>query len=152
MFEVNIYGAPPSIEKIRHMQAEFDEAEEHLMFKVLMFTPIPVVDALAAIATRAIREEVRGKDFRDCAGAATQDWSASKITQSYVEKVRAMGRELINLEVSALKRHMSVEQTARAVASSVADVAMTSGKEALHVAASAAGEALANGIKGMFSK
>ena len=157
MFQINIYGEPPSIEAIRQMRGS-GNFEDSAAFKVLMFTPIPGVDILAALATYAYEQTVSGKDFKACDGAAKMDWSASTITESYVGKVRAQGRELINLEVDALKRHLALELPARAAASAaasaVADVAMKKGKEALSeaatAAASAAADAVVSGIKGLF--
>jgi hypothetical protein len=151
MFEVNIYGEPPTAAGIREMRGS-DSFDDSVAFKVLMYTPIPVVDALAALATAAVEQMVKGNDFDYCYGGTKMDWSASKITQSYVEKVRAQDRELIHLEVTALKRHLAVELPARAAASAVADAVIEKGKEAFSGVASAAGEAFASGIKGFFSK
>jgi hypothetical protein len=151
MFEINIYGTPLTADAIRALRGS-DSFEDSTAFKVLMYTPIPGIDLLASLATYAVEQTVRSKDFDYCSGSADMDWSASKITQSYVDKVRALGRDLVQVEVDALKRHLSIEQTAKAAASAVADVVMERGKDAFHGAASAAGQAFASGLKGLFTK
>ncbi|ABO59744.1 hypothetical protein LA345_40615 (plasmid) [Burkholderia vietnamiensis] len=150
MFEINIYGEPPSAEKIRQLKGSFDDSAA---FTVFMMVPIPGVDILAGLATYAIEETVRGTDFWDADGAIDSDWSMSIITQRYVEKVRAQHRQLVRVEVDALKRHLAIELPAReaasAAASAVADVLIAKGKEAIGGAAS---DAMLKGLKGFFGK
>ncbi|ACD21679.1 hypothetical protein [Paraburkholderia phytofirmans] len=149
MFEINIYGTPPTADAIRQLRGS-NSFDESVAFKVFMYTPIPGVDLLAGLATYAVEQMVSGKDFQYCEGAAKMDWSESMITQAYVEKVRTQGRELVHVEVDALQRHLSIERPARAAASAVADVFIAKGKEAVSGSAQAAGEALVTSLKGLF--
>lgn len=150
MFEVNIYSAPPTADQLRKQRGN-GAFEDSAAFKVLMFTPIPGVDLLAAMATYAVEATVCGKDFEPVKGAVKMDWSESTFTRTYVEKVGAQGRELVGVEVDALNRHLTFERSARAVASALADVAMERGTVALNGAATAVGEAFASGIKNLFA-
>jgi hypothetical protein len=138
MFDINIYGNPPSIAEVRAMRGS-DSIEDSTAFKVFMYTPIPGVDVLAGLTTYAVEHLVFKKDFKACDGAARQDWSSSFITQTYVEKVRAMNRELMHVEVDALNRHLALEHAARAaasaavseVANAVTDAVAAKGKDLL---------------------
>lgn len=53
MFEINIYGEPPSAEKIRQLKGSFDDSAA---FTVFVMVPIPGVDILAGLATYAIEK------------------------------------------------------------------------------------------------
>lgn len=150
MFEINIYGTPPSADDIRELKKS-NSFENSVAFKVLMFTPIPGLDVLAAIATHVIEESYFGKDFGDSHGAAKKDWSESPVTQSYVEKVRSQNRELLKIEVQALKKHLTFEQQAKAGSAMLIDVATEKSKEAAFEIASSAGEGFSSGFKGFFS-
>lgn len=157
MFDINIYGDPPSLANVRAMRGS-DSFEESTAFKVFMYTPIPGIDVLAGLTTYAVEQLVFKKDFETQAGAAKWDWSASRTTQSYVEKVRAQPRELMRVEVTALTNHLSLENAARVAVSAavseavsaLSDAVVEKGKEALDKAASEAGEALSTHFKKLF--
>lgn len=157
MFDINIYGEPPSLAEVRALRGS-DSIEDSTAFKVFMYTPIPGIDVLAGLTTYAVEQLVFKKDFEAENGAAKWDWSTSRITQSYVEKVRAQPRELMRVEVEALTNHLALENAAREAASAaisevvsaVSDAVVEKGKEALDKAASEAGAALSTHFKKLF--
>ena len=150
MFEINIYGTPPSKEDIRELK-ESNSFENSVAFKVLMFTPIPGIDLLAGLATHAVEEHYFGKDFGESYGAVKQDWSESTITHSYVEKVRKQSRELLKIEVQSLNKQLSVERQAKAAASLLIDIISEKSKDAVFEIASSASGGAAAGLKSFFT-
>lgn len=130
MIQINIYGTPPTPDEVRIMR-KGQPFEDTMAFKVMMFTPVPGVDMIAGLATAAIEEAIYGKDLQDSRGAIGKDWSESPITQVYVDKVRALDRELMAVEVDALVRHLSFERAAKSTASALVDSVLDKGKESL---------------------
>lgn len=119
---INIYADPMSqadVERLRtSLRNELSIAE-----KVMIYCPVPVVDAVAGLATAAIEYAIKGDQADPLGtawGASKRDWSITTTTKTYVDKVRALDRELINAEVAALDRHIK----ATAI---VSDVARTAG-------------------------
>lgn len=74
-----------------------------------MLCPIPLLDLAVGAAAKAIDEGRHGGErdaIRSVAGAISRDWSTTRATQTYVEKVRAQGRDLIAEEVAALDEYV----------------------------------------------
>lgn len=151
MFEINIYGTPPSSEVLKEMR-DAVKMEDTAAYKVSVWTPIPAVDLLAGPTTHVVEEVFFGKDFRPKPGAMSRDWSESAITQAYVDQVSAQPRELVGIEVEALDRHLAFERKGKAAASVVLETASGKGKDAIHGAGKAAGRGFSGGLISFFEK
>lgn len=122
LFQVNIYADPLTAEQLVRQRAAIS-ATPSLGEKVAWAVP-PIfgLDFVAGMAVEAIVFATQGDPqdpWRYVPGSAARDWSASIFTNSFAEKVRALGRELTQAEVGALQRHLEIEATAKSVAGTV---------------------------------
>ncbi|KWN06426.1 hypothetical protein WT83_27480 [Burkholderia territorii] len=72
------------------------------------------LEVLVGAAVDALNGELTPKrsPWESQPGAIGWDWSKSVFTESYANKVRAMNRELVRGEVSAMTRQLHMEETA----------------------------------------
>lgn len=124
MPEINIYGAPLTHEQIAATRLDIRENEPATL--VAKYCPIPVVDMIGALGTAAVDHVMNGdrmEPWRYAEGALERDWSASPIARKFADSVRALGRPLLQGEVTALTEHMRMEATACGVIEGVIDTA-----------------------------
>jgi hypothetical protein len=116
---INIYGEPVTKVQIKEMRAEIDgKLEDSLGYKVFWFTPIPGLDLLAGLATYAIEYGMKSEPrelLQNAKSSTLVDWSVTNASNDYVKKVRDSGRDLINLEVILLRKHIEMENAAKYV-------------------------------------
>lgn len=116
MSDINIFRDPPT-------QAEIDRAlradRNHLTIgeKIALGPGVLGLEVIVGVAVDAFRGEknfITGKvsQWEAQPGAVGWDWSKSIFAESYVGKVRAMNRELVRGEVTALTRQFNMEEKA----------------------------------------
>ena len=125
---INIYATPPSNADIAALRAQ--DAPEETGPPDLFRAVFGGLGFFTTVAAAGIGGASRQTRLADVAGAAARDWSASWVAHRYVEKVRAMGRELVLEEVTALEKQVHVEGATRSAVSSAAKAALASVAEA----------------------
>lgn len=117
MSDFSIFNDPPT-------QADIDSAyraaRQRLTTgeKIALYTPFAFgLEFVAGAAVDAIKGdnvlgEGKGSEWNVQPGAISWDWSKSVFTESYAKKVRAMNRELVRGEVSAMTRQIYLEDQA----------------------------------------
>lgn len=122
VLQINVYGEPPTaqeVDKARQAARQGDRREAWAT-NVMMYCPVPLVDVVAAVATYAVMCAATDdpmEPLRDDPKAAAMDWSGSDAVTAYVAKVRGQGRHLLQIEVAALKDHLSIVARAAELAS-----------------------------------
>lgn len=121
-FDINIYSDPLTQEQINERRKAIARTPS-LGEKIVLYSPPMLgLELIPALAAEAISLAVHGdplEPWKACRGANARDWSGSIFTQSFVDKVRAANRDLVNAEVAALERHLELETTARSVAGTI---------------------------------
>ncbi|CAB3735522.1 hypothetical protein LMG22037_05974 [Paraburkholderia phenoliruptrix] len=127
--KINIFLDPPA-------QAEIDEAlrtdneyiranryEEHTSLgqRIAHGPGLFGIEVLVGAVVHALRDKPQQPVCSDSTweawpGALDWDWTESMFTESYANKVRAMGRELARCEVTALADQLALERQAKSVA------------------------------------
>ena len=121
---IDLFGAPPSKEQIASAR-EACRHEMSLSERTLFFTPVPIVDVLAA-ATVAIFESAPERELlRDCSEDIPGDWSRSIAASTYLGAVARMGRPLVVKEAQALASHVRVHGASEWALRMAQDVAST---------------------------
>ncbi len=112
MNSFEILSDPKTPEAIQARRDELAKGSDAGLMTML-FCPIPFVDMLAGLAVDAV-EHVRNapeiEGLRPVKGAFDIDWSVTQATATYVEKVKAQGRDLTVEEVRCLHEYARTEQ------------------------------------------
>ena len=122
--DINIFSDPPT-------QAEIDsshraESRRLTTGEKIAFGPgVLGLEVIVGAAVDAISGESRPKQppWEAAPGAIDWDWSKLIFTASYVEKVRAMKRDLVRCEVAALTRQINLEEQALSTVKSAGVIA-----------------------------
>lgn len=138
MSDFSIFNDPPT-------QAEIDGAyradSQGLTTgeKIALGPGVLGLEVLVGAAVDAFNGESAPKKspWENQPGAIDWDWSKSIFTESYAKKVRAMGRELVRGEVSAMTRQLHMEEQAL---STVKDAGKVAGNIAGAIIASVVGK------------
>lgn len=112
---INIYGEPPTTAEIHALRKAAGSAEDTFV-TTLFWVPMPLVDLAVAGAAAGVDHLVNGTaraQLDDDPAALERDWRSTTATETYVGKVRALGRSLIKAEVAALEQHVYVESAGR---------------------------------------
>ncbi|HDR9758760.1 hypothetical protein KDX16_33640 [Burkholderia vietnamiensis] len=113
MSDFSIFNDPPT-------QAEIDgafHADSRGLTtgeKIALGPGVLGLEVLVGAAVDAYNGELTPKKspWESQPGAISWDWSKSIFTESYAKKVRAMSRELVRGEVSAMTRQLHMEEQA----------------------------------------
>lgn len=122
--KIDIFGDPPSRERITAARQECRH-EMSTSEKVLLLTPIPVIDVLAATAVAMFEAPSEHELLRDCSEAVPEDWRRSAAVSAYLDAVNRMGRPLVVKEVHALASHLRLHDASEHAANVAKDVART---------------------------
>lgn len=106
--DIDITRDPPTAEEIdiARQGCGMSAAE-----KTLWFCPIPGLDLLAALAVHAASGPPERDQLNYVHGGVDLDWSRSAAAQTYVNKVRALQRPLIQKEIAALQSRLKMCQS-----------------------------------------
>ncbi|AVA38058.1 hypothetical protein ACUXAV_004926 [Cupriavidus metallidurans] len=135
--EINIFGDPPTQSEIdgnlRADRRSLTTGEKIALGPGVLGLEVLVGAAVDAFNGESNRITGKSSPWEAAPGAIDWDWSKSIFAESYANKVRAMKRDLVRCEVTALTRQFNLEQKAisavkeaGAVAGSIADTILSS--------------------------
>lgn len=116
MRDINIFRDPPTQAEIEGA-LRLDRNKLTTGERIALGPGVLGLEVLVGAAVDAIGGETnfmtaKASQWEAQRGAVGWDWSKSIFAQSYVKKVRAMNRELVRGEVTALTRQFNMEQQA----------------------------------------
>lgn len=162
--KINIFLDPPTQAEIddalradnEYIRANRDEDRPSLGERIAHGPGILGIEVLVGAVVHALGDKPQqvvcsSSTWEAYPGALDWDWAQSMFTESYANKVRAMGRDLARCEVTALADQLALEREAKSVAKSARETVAEAGS-ALKDAGTVAGNIADTIVSNVLSK